>query len=169
MQRDISKVFYKVWHASLLHKQTSGWVFGLISSLPRNRWLRVVLDGKSSQEYSVNAGVAQLLKALFLILRFSYYTLTTFRMMVCVIYFIWDKVFKNGPKKNLWKTAFKNFTWSTLEYFVSYADDTVLSTLTLIWHYADDTILSTLTLIWHLICSNNYSWCLKLNLTYESL
>ena len=109
MQRDISKVFYKVWHASLLHKQTSGWVFGLISSLPHNRWLRVVLDGKSSQEYSVNAGVAQLLKALFLILRFSYYTLTTFRMMVCVIYFIWDKVFKNGPKKNLWKTAFKKF------------------------------------------------------------
>ena len=32
---------------------------GLISSFLRNRWLPVVLDGKSSQEYQVNAGVPQ--------------------------------------------------------------------------------------------------------------
>ena len=32
---------------------------GPISSFLSNRWLRVVLDGKSSQEYSVNAGVPQ--------------------------------------------------------------------------------------------------------------
>ena len=30
-----------------------------ISSFLRNRWLLVVLDGKSSQEYQVNAGVPQ--------------------------------------------------------------------------------------------------------------
>ena len=34
-------------------------MFGLISSFPSNRQLRVVLDGKSSQEYPVNAGVPQ--------------------------------------------------------------------------------------------------------------
>ena len=33
--------------------------FGLISSFLSNRWLQVVLDGKSSQEYPVNAGVPQ--------------------------------------------------------------------------------------------------------------
>ena len=32
---------------------------GLISYVLSNRWLRVVLDGKSSQEYPVNAGVPQ--------------------------------------------------------------------------------------------------------------
>ena len=35
----------------------SGQIFGLISSFLR--WLWVVLDGKSSQEYPVNAGVPQ--------------------------------------------------------------------------------------------------------------
>ena len=34
-------------------------IFGLISSFLRNRWLLVVLDGKSSQKYPVNAGVPQ--------------------------------------------------------------------------------------------------------------
>ena len=34
-------------------------MFGLISSFPNNRQLQVVLDGKSSQEYPVNAGVPQ--------------------------------------------------------------------------------------------------------------
>ena len=35
------------------------WIFGLISSFLSNRQLRVVLDGKSSQEYPVNAGIPQ--------------------------------------------------------------------------------------------------------------
>ena len=39
--------------------QTHGLVFGLISSFLSSRRLRVVLDGKSSQEYPVNAGVLQ--------------------------------------------------------------------------------------------------------------
>ena len=37
----------------------SGEIFGLISSFLSNRRLQVVLDGKSSQEYPVNAGVPQ--------------------------------------------------------------------------------------------------------------
>ena len=63
MALDISKAFNRVWHAGLLHKLKSygisGQIFDLISSFLSNRWLRVVLDGKSSQEYSVNAGVPQ--------------------------------------------------------------------------------------------------------------
>ena len=49
--------------AGLLHKLKSygisGQIFGLISSFLSNRWLWVLLDGKSSQEYPVNAGVLQ--------------------------------------------------------------------------------------------------------------
>ena len=60
---DISKAFDKVWYAGLLHKLKpygiSGQIFSLISSFLSNRRLRVVLDGKSSQEYPVNAGVPQ--------------------------------------------------------------------------------------------------------------
>ena len=57
---DISKAFDRVWHARLLHKHgISGQIFGLISSFLSNRRLQVVLDGKSSQEYPVNAGVSQ--------------------------------------------------------------------------------------------------------------
>ena len=60
---DISKAFDRVWHAGLLHKLKSygisGQIFGLISSFLGNRRLRVVLDGKSSQECPVNAGVPQ--------------------------------------------------------------------------------------------------------------
>ena len=37
----------------------SGQLFGLISSFLSSRWLWVVLDGNSSQEYSVNAEVPQ--------------------------------------------------------------------------------------------------------------
>ena len=60
---DISKAFDRVWHAGLLHKLKSygisGQIFGLISSFLSNRWLQVVLDGKSSLEYPVNPGVPQ--------------------------------------------------------------------------------------------------------------
>ena len=60
---DVSKAFDRVWHAGLLHKLKSygisGQIFRLISSFLSNRRLRVVLDGKSSQEYPVNAGVHQ--------------------------------------------------------------------------------------------------------------
>ena len=53
---DISKAFDRAWHAAL---GISGQIFCLISSFLSNRRLRVVLDGKSSQEYPVNAGVPQ--------------------------------------------------------------------------------------------------------------
>ena len=60
---DISKSFDRVWHAGLLYKLRSygisGQSFDLMSSFDSNRRLRVVLDGKSSQEYPVNAGVPQ--------------------------------------------------------------------------------------------------------------
>ena len=60
---DISKAFDRVWHAGLLHKLKSygisGQIFGFTSSFLSNRQLRVVLDGKSSQEYPVNVGVPQ--------------------------------------------------------------------------------------------------------------
>ena len=63
MALDISKAFDRVWHAGLLHKLKSygisGQIFGLISSFLSNRQLQVVLNGKSSQEYPVNAGVLQ--------------------------------------------------------------------------------------------------------------
>ena len=58
---DISKAFNIVWHAGLLNRLKSNrmaiQIFGLISSCLSNRRLRVVLDGKSSQEYPVNDGV----------------------------------------------------------------------------------------------------------------
>ena len=60
---DISNAFDRVWHADLLHKLKSygisGQIFGLISSFLSNRRLRVVLNGKFSQEYPVNARVPQ--------------------------------------------------------------------------------------------------------------
>ena len=60
---DIFKAFDRVWHAGLPHKLTSygisGQIFGLISSFFSDGRLVVVLDGKSSQEYPVNAGVPQ--------------------------------------------------------------------------------------------------------------
>ena len=60
---DISKAFDRVWHAGLLRKLKSygisGQIFGLISSFLSKKRLRIVLGGKSSQEYPVNAGVPQ--------------------------------------------------------------------------------------------------------------
>ena len=60
----------------------SGQVFGSFSSFLSNRWLWVVLDGKSSQEYPV---ILEYLKGPFLLLHFSYYRLMTFLMMLSVI------------------------------------------------------------------------------------
>ena len=60
---DISKAFDRVWHAGLLHKLKSygisGQIFGLTSSFLCDWRVWVVLDGKTSQEYPVNAGVPQ--------------------------------------------------------------------------------------------------------------
>ena len=60
---DISKAFDIIWHVDFLHKLKcygiSGQIFGLISSFLSSGWLQVVLEGKSSQEYPVDAGVPQ--------------------------------------------------------------------------------------------------------------
>ena len=60
---DISKAFDRVWHVGILNKlkcyRVSGQMFRFISSFLSNKQLRVVLYGKSSQEYPVNAGVSQ--------------------------------------------------------------------------------------------------------------
>ena len=82
---DISKAFNRVWDAGL-HKLKSygmsGQIFGLISSFLSNRWLRVVLDGKSLQEYPV---MREFFNAPFLVLQFSYYILIVFLTMLSVI------------------------------------------------------------------------------------
>ena len=63
MALDITKAFHRVWHAGLLNKLKSygisGQIFDLISSFLSNRQLQVVLDGKSSHECPVNAGLTQ--------------------------------------------------------------------------------------------------------------
>ena len=60
---DISKAFDRFWHADLLHKPkaygTFAQVFGLVSSFLSNWQLRVVLDGKPSQDYPVTVWVLQ--------------------------------------------------------------------------------------------------------------
>ena len=83
---NIPKAFDRIWHADLLQKlksyEISGQIFGLISSFLSNRQLQGVLNGKSSQENPVYAGVPQ---GSILVLHFSYYTLMTFLMMLSVI------------------------------------------------------------------------------------
>ena len=120
---DSSKAFYRVLQAVLIHKLKSygisGQVCDLISSFLSNRWLWVVLNGRSSPEYPVNDGV---LKAPFLVLHFCYYTLVTFLMML---------------------------------------SEVLLSMLMI--------LLSTLNVIRHLICGNNQSCLLKMNLINETL
>ena len=60
---DIFKGFDRVLHVGILHKfkyyGISGQLIGLVSSFLRNRRLRVVLNGKTTQEHSVNIGVPQ--------------------------------------------------------------------------------------------------------------
>ena len=60
---DISKAFDRVWHNGLLHKLraygvTDG-IFQIISSFLSGQRLKVVLDGKLSPEFAINAGVPQ--------------------------------------------------------------------------------------------------------------
>ena len=56
---DISKAFDRVCQGGLLVKLKSygisGQIFGLISSFVSNKQIQVFRDGKSSQEYPVNA------------------------------------------------------------------------------------------------------------------
>ena len=60
---DIPKAFDWIWHAGLLQKlklsRILGHIFCPVLSFVSNRRPGVVLDGNSSQEYSVNTGVSQ--------------------------------------------------------------------------------------------------------------
>ena len=75
----VSKAFEK-----LVNNRISVQMLDLISSFLINRQFQVVLDGKSSQEYSVNAGVTEGF-ILGLTLPTSYYTSMSFLMMLSVI------------------------------------------------------------------------------------
>ena len=85
---DISKSFDRVWHDGLLRKpksyERSAHMFNLISSFLTIKRICVVLDGKSSQELILIKVklMLDILKALFLVLKFSYYTLMNFLMML---------------------------------------------------------------------------------------
>ena len=70
-----------VFFSNVSH-EISGQIFGLVSFFLSNRQLRVVLDGKSSQEYPINAGDPQLSN---FFLYFSQYKLMTFLIMLIVI------------------------------------------------------------------------------------
>ena len=83
---DISKAFDRVWYAGLLHKLKSsgisGQICGRISSFLSNRRLQVVLDESLHKNIQL---MREFLKAPFLVLHFSYYTLMIFLTMLSVI------------------------------------------------------------------------------------
>ena len=84
---DISKAVDRVWHAGLLHKLKSygisGQIFGalflLFSVIDNLEWFWMESLHKNIQL------MLEFLKASFLVLHFSYYTLMTFLMMLSVI------------------------------------------------------------------------------------
>ena len=105
---DIFKAFGRVCHAGLLHKLKSkgisGQIFGLISTFLSNKRFRVVLDGKSSQEYPVIAGVLQgsiLGNTLFLLyindlMMLSVILLSMLMMLLSTLHLIWHLIFGNN-------------------------------------------------------------------------
>ena len=86
MALDISKIFDRVWHTGLPHKLKSygisRQIFGfflLLSVIDGFEWFWIESLHKNIQL------MLQILKARFLVLHFSYYTLMTFLMMLSVI------------------------------------------------------------------------------------
>ena len=83
---DKAKAFGKFWHAVLVRKRKSygisGQMFALISPFLNNRQPWVVLDDKSSQKIQL---MLEFLEALFLVLYFSCYTLTTFLVLSVIL------------------------------------------------------------------------------------
>ena len=83
---DVSKAFYRVWHADLLHKLKShgisGQIFGLFllfSVIGCFKWFWMGRFHKSIQL------ILEFFKGPLLVLHFSYYILITFLMMLCHI------------------------------------------------------------------------------------
>ena len=78
-----------------------GQIFVIISSFLSNKRLQVVLDGKSSQEYLVNAGVAQgsILGPTVLLLCFNDLSVDVICNIIAIyadhttLYYKWDQAF----------------------------------------------------------------------------
>ena len=105
---DISKAFGSLLFFTNLNG-ISGQLFGFISSFLSNRQFRVVLDGKSSQEYLVNTEVR--IKGPFFILHFSSYTLMTFLMMLSVILLSMLMILLSTVNVNMRFSCGNNLNW----------------------------------------------------------
>ena len=105
---DISKAFGSLLFFTNLNG-ISGQLFGFISSFLSNRQFRVVLDGKSSQEYLVNTEVR--IKGPFFILHFSSYTLMTFLMMLSVILVSMLMILLSTVNVNMRFSCGNNLNW----------------------------------------------------------
>ena len=83
---DISKAFDRVWHAGLLHKLNSFGISGQLLALFCLFWViegfKWFWTGSLHQNFQV---MLEFIKAPFLVLNFSYYTLMTFLMILYVI------------------------------------------------------------------------------------
>ena len=85
---DISKAFDRIWHAGLLHKLKSYGISGQIFSLISSVFFSVIDDFEWFWKESLRKNIQlmwEFLKAPFLVLHFSYYTLMTFLMVLSVI------------------------------------------------------------------------------------
>ena len=146
---NIPKAFDRVWHAGLPHKlksyRISGKIFDLISSFLSNRRRWVVLDGKSSQEYPVNAGVPQgsiLVPALFLLcindLMMMSVILLSMRMILLSI-LTWSVIWQNWLLnlnliyQTLWTEAGSGLLISTLKKLNSLTS--VITLVLLMWKW----------------------------------
>ena len=127
---DISMAFDRVWHAGLHHKlnsyKISGQIFGLISSFPNNRQLRLVLNGKFSQGYPVNTGFSQgsilgpTLFSLYIHDLLSVILLSLLMILLSTLLVIWGKNKSwlqnlNLTYETLWKSAGSGLLISVLE------------------------------------------------------
>ena len=154
---DLSKAFNRVWHAGLLHKLKSygipGQMFGLISYFLSSRWLWVVLDGKSWQEYPANTGVLQgsvLGPTLFLLyingfpmmisvillsrLMILLSALSVIRHLICGINYSW-LLNLNAIYKTLWTRARSGLVISLLEKFNWFRVIGLIKLVLLMWKW----------------------------------
>ena len=154
---DLSKAFNRVWHAGLLHKLKSygipGQMFGLISYFLSSRWLWVVLDGKSWQEYPANTGVLQgsvLGPTLFLLyingfpmmisvillsrLMILLSALSVIRHLICGINYSW-LLNLNAIYKTIWTRARSGLVISLLEKFNWFCVIGLIKLVLLMWKW----------------------------------
>ena len=110
---DISKAFNRVWYAGLPHKLKSfgipGQIFGLISSFLSNRQLHVVLLFWVANVHKNIQLMLEFLKAPFLVLHPSYYTLKVVTITFVLVRFLSLKESTCQSRKNVF-----NFTSKAL-------------------------------------------------------